>query len=184
MITYSIPHNYTIIKIYTKTFVRYWIRYQNFYISRKFKRLWRKFTKFESFVLSILLEFFQKVAGYAILKLGLPLLIDNNIDAYFCGHDHNMQVFQHNRLAHYHSGMGVKFNPRQSVNFLRMWKFRGSCDVCHFYNSHSRENVDNPNIPPNASKFWTVFQKVRFFSKTSTGCCQNISGLNCWDQPL
>ena len=45
-----------------------------------------------------------------------------------------MQMFHDNRLAHYHSGMGVKFNP-------------------------STENIDNPNIPPNASKFWTVYEK-------------------------
>lgn len=56
------------------------------------------------------------------------------MDAYICGHDHNMQMFHDNRLAHYHSGMGVKFNP-------------------------SKENIDDPRIPQNASKFWTVFDE-------------------------
>ena len=54
------------------------------------------------------------------------------MDAYLCGHDHNMQMFSDDGLAHYHGGMGVKFNP-------------------------SREHLNDEIIPANALKYWTVF---------------------------
>ena len=69
-----------------------------------------------------------------LITILLPLLLEHRVDAYICGHDHNMQFFHHDRLAHFHSGMGVKFNP-------------------------SVENQENPLIPTGASKFWTIFSK-------------------------
>ena len=69
-----------------------------------------------------------------LITILLPLLLEHRVDAYICGHDHNMQFFHHDRVAHFHSGMGVKFNP-------------------------SVENQENPLIPTGASKFWTIFSK-------------------------